>query len=140
MMPDDLLTEQIAKRDPMLALSKTSRITNGLTDGGDQQQMQGEMPLDPGMLKSLGKPVSELLGTVFKLKGGAGLPGMVRITNWNHRTGNVVMQSVRKASEAFEATPAQIDEMIGMGWLDVRQPAQRAGERITSVLRSAMGK
>lgn len=145
MRDSDPLAREIAKRsgDPMQALSKASRITNPNLDIANATPMRGEMPLGPRatpMLESLGKPVSEMLGAVFQLKNGTGLPSLMRVSNWNPRTGSVLMQSIRKASEAFEATPAQLDEMMANGWLDLKQPAQRAGERITSLLQSAMGK
>lgn len=118
--------------DPMLALQKASRITPG------PEMMRGEMPLDPAFLKSLGKPVAELLGTVFKTKTGSGLPSLLRMTNWDARTGNVGMHSLRKAGEAFEASPTQIDEMIERGWLDLEQPAEGASDHIRKLLQKIL--
>lgn len=120
--------------DPMQALQKASRITNSMP-----AVTEGSMPLDPTMLRSIGKPVGELLGMVFKTKTGSKLPSLLRLTNWNAATGNVAMHSVNKAGKAFEATPAQIDEMIEKGWLDIAQPAKVAGDKIRGLLSRALG-
>lgn len=132
---EGLLMQRAANpNDPMLALSKASRIT------GPLEVMKGEMPVDPAFLRSLGKPVSEVLGMVFKTKSTGGeVPSLLRVSNWNSRTGNVSMHSLNKAGQPFEATPAQIDEMIEKGWLDLQQPAQAAGEGIRRLIGRTLG-
>ena len=130
-MPQDKLLNEMAARDPMLALQKASRITAG------PELMRGEMPLGPS-LHTLGKPVAELLGTVFKTKAGSGLPSLLRLTNWNAGKGMVGLHSVTKKGQPFEAAPAQLDEMIDKGWLDLAQPAVDVGNKLRRAIASRL--
>lgn len=70
------------------------------------------------VLHSIGKSISDLLGAVFKpTSKGTGLPARLSLENWNARTGNVILRGARAAGEKFEATPAQLDELISSGEL-----------------------
>lgn len=123
----------------MQALSKASRITNPHQDIAQATPMRGEMPLDPAMLRSLGKPIAELLGASFKLQNGTGLPSLLKLTGWNAAKGTVGLHGARAAGEAFEATPAQLDELIEKGILDLAQPAMDKVSGIRGLLAKALG-
>lgn len=99
-----------------------------------------ETPLAEPMLKSLGKPLSELLDLVLKRTGVAeGVPQRLRLTNWNARTGSAEFHGLTKAGQKFEATPTQLDELINGGVLGVDQPPQGAVEAIRRKLAGALG-
>lgn len=89
------------------------------------------MPLDPTMLESLGKPVSELLGMLFESPQLTGLPAKLRLTGWNANTGKMALRGLRRGEgEAFDASAPEMDSMINEGLLKVKQPAQAGVDAI----------
>lgn len=102
------------------------------------------------MLKSLGKPISELLDLVLKTeKRVPGLPRRVKLTEWNARKGTLGfrpeappggMTSMPDITAApFEATPADVDALINAGHFDVDQPPQGAVDAIRRKLMAVLG-
>lgn len=92
--------------------------------------------IDPGdigpILRSLGKPVADLLDLILTTKGKGGLPPKLRLTNVG-RNGDLQFHDPRAASTGpagFEASAGQVDTLIGAGKLDVEQPAQRGVDSI----------
>lgn len=87
---------------------------------------QSAVPLDPTMLESLGKPLSELLGAILSpTTPGTGLPSRLRIGNVL-QGGKALLYGTRKGGEQFEALPSELDSMINSGQLGLEQPPQRA--------------
>ena len=83
-------------------------------------------------LKSLGKPVADLLDLILTTKGGRGLPPKLRLTNIG-RSGDLQFHNPRTSGvgpAGFEASPSQVDTLIGSGALDIEQPAQRGVDSI----------
>lgn len=103
------------------------------------------------MLKSLGKPISELLDLVLKTnKRVPGLPRRVKLTEWNARKGTLGFRpeapqgprgltSVGVEPAPISATPADVDALINAGVLDVDQPPAGAVDRIYKKLMAALG-
>lgn len=95
------------------------------------------------MLKSLGKPLAELLDLILTpTTKGTGLPNRLRLTNWDARSGNVQFHGAgptRVGVERFEATPTQLDRLIRGGALDVEQPPQGAVDAIRKKLAMLLG-
>lgn len=97
------------------------------------------MPLDPSMLQSLGKPISELLGAIFRTPNKSGLPTKLRLINWNARNNTAALRGLRKGDEAFEAAPSQLDELLTGGALDLDQPPQAGVDAIRKKLAALLG-
>src|SRR5262245_24275714 len=135
----------------MSALSKATGISaNPRPNVLDQEpidpslMMRGEMPLTPGqidpILRSLGKPLSQLLGMILKpVQSGTGVPSRLRYTNYDAPKGLAQFHSVDRAGQAFEASPKDLDALLKGGAIDVEQPPQGAVEKIRKLLAAAMG-
>lgn len=103
------------------------------------------------MLKSLGKPIQELLDLVLetseKVKG---VPRRLRLSNWDARRGLAQFHPEAPQGQGkglvgmgvephpFEASPAQLDELITQGLLDVQQPPAGQVSAIQSRLRQLL--
>lgn len=105
----------------------------------DAAVQPAQMPLDPSMLESLGKPIAELLSTIFRTPNGSGLPSKLRLINWNGGAGTAALRGLRKGEEAFEATPAQLDALINDGTVGIDQPPQSAVAAIQKKLAALLG-
>lgn len=94
------------------------------------------------IIRSLGKYLSELLGLeVGATKAGSGLPKRMRLTNFDSREGNLDFHAAsRKGGERFQATPSQLDTLVGQGALDVVQPPKRAVESTRRKIATALDK
>lgn len=96
------------------------------------------MPLDPTMLESLGKPLSELLGMILRpTTAGTGLPSRLRLGNVQNGEG--LFYGVRKGGERFQASPSQLDEMINGGLLEREQPPTGAVNAIRRKIAAVLG-
>lgn len=137
--------------DPMDALRKSTGISaNPRPNVLDQEPIdpsqiqRGEMPLTPNqlqpILESLGKPIAELLGMVLRpTQARTGLPSRLRFSNYNAEKGLAQFHADTKAAPQFEATPQQLDELIGGGALDLEQPPQGAVDAIRRKLAALLG-
>ena len=106
--------------------------------------------VDP-LLKSLGKPISELLDLVLKTEQKVpGLPRRVKLTEWNARKGTVGLRpeapqgpkgltSVGVEPAPIVASPADLDALINSGQLSIDQPPQGAVDAIRKRLLAALG-
>lgn len=103
-----------------------ARIARGeRLDPGEQGYMVGMMPPpDFGpYLKSITKPISELLDTIFTPTAkGTGLPSRLRFTNWDARKGVMQLHSADAAGKPFEVSPTDLDRLINAGHIDIEQP------------------
>lgn len=100
------------------------------------------MPLDPTLVKSLGKPISELLGIVLKqTTPGTGLPARMRLGSFDR--GKATLYGARKGSETFEATASELDDLLANGMMELEQPPQGAVDairrKLSAILDSALG-
>ena len=127
----------MAERTPIL---KPRSETADLDPADRANWTMAEMPASKGdiepMLKSLGKPISELLGLILTpTQSKTGVPKQLRLSNFDSMKGNVQFHGdSRAASPRFEASPAQLDDLINGGALDVAQPPQGAVDRIRKIL------
>lgn len=99
----------------------------------------GDMPLSPDMLRSLGKPLSELLGTLFKTPTKSGLPAKLRLTNWDAKSGEASMHGLTKVGQEFRSTPSQLDSLINSDTVDLAQPPVGAVDAIRRKLAALLG-
>jgi len=144
-----------------------AKVLNGNGRFGPQlpaswQRLLNEIALNPvttaiptaaaePVLKSLGKPISELLDMVLKTeKKVPGLPRRVKLTEWNARTGKLGLRpesaqgqrgltSVGIEAAPIEATPADVDALIDAGTLTRDQPPQGAVDAIRRKLAQILG-
>jgi hypothetical protein len=126
------------ERNPLTALRKAESIG---ADPLAAEWSTAAMPTDPAMLRSLGKPISDLLSAVFKTPkaGQTGLPSRVRLTNRDARKGTVDMHGVRKSADRLEATPGQLDDLLNSGAIELEQPPQGAVDMIQRKLAELLG-
>jgi hypothetical protein len=96
-------------------------------------------------LSSVGKFLDDLLDAVFNPSAkGTGLPQRLRLTNWDARSGHVQLHPASRPKTTpigpaqFEATPAQLDELIAGGAIDLEQPPARAVSDIQSRIRQVL--
>ena len=129
------------ERNAYSALSKATNIGPDPTMQAlhDSPLTRAEMPLDPDFLRSLGKPLSELLGLIFKSPTGSGIPSKLRVTNWDAKAGQAALHGLRKGSERFSASPSQIDELVNTGTIGIQQPPQSAVDAIRRKLSALLG-
>lgn len=96
------------------------------------------------MIKALGKPVSELLGTLFSPgETGTGVPQRLRLSGYTPgREGvepSVGLHSVNSDGAPFEATIDQLSQLLDGGALNVTQPPQGAVSAIQARLAKLLG-
>lgn len=90
------------------------------------------------VLRSIGKRIDELLDAVFTTPKGSGLPKRLKLTGWDARTNQIEFHA--PAGERFQASPQQLDKLIGSGSIDLEQPAAGAVSSIQSRLSKALPK
>lgn len=90
-------------------------------------------------LKSLGKPISELLDAAFTTPTKSGLPSRLTLTGWNAKTGEVGLHGARQGAERFAASPGQLDTLIEGGTVGLKQPPQGAVDSIRAKLAALLG-
>lgn len=93
-------------------------------------------------LKSLSKTLGDIFNRVFTpTKPGSGLPKRLRFTGTS-REGQMQFHNASPGTKIgparFEASPAQVDELINGGALDVEQPPIRATSQIQSRIREIL--
>lgn len=86
-------------------------------------------------LKSIGKKVSDLLGSVFTTKEGSGLPPKMTLSNWDARAGNLQFHG---GNTPFEATPQMLDQLISSGQVNLEQPAATTTTAVQSAIRKML--
>lgn len=116
-------------------------LPNGLNAAALRELLvrEGLTDAEP-MVNALGKPVSEMLGTVLKTPVKSGMPQRLTLTGWKAPTGEMEFASntKRAAGMKFNATPQQVDELINGGALDLEQPPNGSMEAIRARLRKAL--
>lgn len=93
----------------------------------------GAIPGSP-ILRSLGKSIDELLDAIFTTGGKGGLPRRLRFSNWNadkgelnfHPTKGTDVAHPETSTATYQSTPAQLDELLRTGLMDLEQPAEKA--------------
>lgn len=109
------------------------------------------------VLRSIGKQLSDLLGTVFKTApGGAKVPGLPRRLRFSglstggaleRREGKMLLQadagphqpiSTGVEPQPFEIAPSDLDRLLGQGLADVDQPPTQAVDAIQRRLRQVL--
>lgn len=110
------------------------------------------------ILKSIGKQLSDLLGTVFKTNpSGAKLPGVPRKLRFSgmstggdleRREGNMLFQpdprepggmiSTGVEAQPFEIAPSDMDSLLERGMAEIDQPPQAAVDTIQRKLREVL--
>lgn len=95
------------------------------------------------VLAALGKKLSDLLDTVFTPAKGSGLPRRLRFTGLS-REGQLQLHPESQAAgrvvgpAAYEASPAQVDQLLRSGQLDLQQPPQAAVDPVRARLRAIL--
>ncbi len=99
-------------------------------------------------LASIGKRISDLLGTVFRTeKPTGGTPQRLRLTNWDARSGNIELHPVvgtdvaapGTSTAGYHITPADLDALINKGKMSISQPPEPAVARLQKILSSKLG-
>lgn len=128
--------------DPKLKAAAERSVVPGTGVMAQVLNLLGLAPLgavEAPALKSIGKPVSELLGATFVTPNKTGLPKRMAVSSWNDAKGSVGLHGARSGAEAFEATPSQLDELIDGGALGLEQPPQAAVQTIMQKLQQLLG-
>lgn len=135
---DDPALMATAKRTVVPGDSTIAQILNllGISPAGAVTAPAGA--IEPA-LQQLGKPVSEMLGATFTTPNNTGLPKRLTVSGWNSLKGTVGMHGQRAGAEAMEATPGQLDQLIGEGHVGLEQPPEGAVQAIMAKLRAALG-
>lgn len=88
------------------------------------------------MLKSLGKPLSDLLDLILTTKWRGGLPQKLRFTNVGRGEKMQFRDPELTSSEPFTMVPAEADTLLDAGVLDVEQPPASAVKHMRRLLRT----
>lgn len=96
------------------------------------------------MVKALGKPISELLGSLFSPgETGTGVPQRLRLTGYTPgREGVdplVGLHSVNMDGAPFEVSPDQLSQLLDGGALNLTQPPQGPVDSIKARLGKLLG-
>lgn len=91
------------------------------------------------MLGSLGKRVDDMLGATFTpTEAGTGVPKRIEFTNVG-RDGLMQFHGSNQQMPSLNASPAQVDELINGGALDLTQPPQGAVDAVRKKLSALLG-
>lgn len=118
----------------------------GADPTGPNSMKLGMMPLSPGdmesvvnMLQSIGKPISEMLGTVLRpTTPGTGLPSRLSIGGFDSGTGKATIFAGRKGGETFDSTVQQLDDLLNSGQIDIVQPPKKEVGRMQAKISSML--
>lgn len=91
-------------------------------------------------LKSMGKDLGDLLGELFRLKGGKDLPTTLRLSSYNPADEMVRFHEPVDAGQAFEASISDVDDLVRSGTLSPDVPDDPAGlDQLVKRLSDALG-
>lgn len=128
-MPDD----QPKRRDPALAFQKATRISARQPELVEATAPPVGLPeADMGpVLKSLGKPISELLSLVLEQAGPVvkGIPKRIRLTQWDALNKLLEFHGLNNAAERMQVSPGDLDRLISEGVLQI--PGSPKGQSAT---------
>ena len=91
-------------------------------------------------LKSLGRPLADLLDMVLTTKGAGGLPKRLKFTGWHPRTGRAQLHppNAPVGPAPYETSLKDLDALLSKGTIDLEQPPARATADIQRRLRAIL--
>lgn len=134
----------IGPSDPSMEEFNTAGQIGGLTLGMAPPAMKlvkGARALMDPELRSIGKPVSEMLDVMLNPKPGAGLPKRLRVTGWDARNSELAMTPVEhKAAvgNSVRVSPQDLDKLLGAEAVGIEQPPARDVETIRRKIAAAL--
>lgn len=87
-------------------------------------------------LKSIGKRVSDLLGTTFERAPGTGssVPQRMNLSNFDARSGDIQLTGQTKTAPQMNVAPQDLDKLLSSGKMDIQQPPAGATDAIRKKL------